>query len=200
METIILAGGKSSRMGRNKALLELGNKRIIDFIVDEFSSISNQVLLVTNQPEEFKELNAKILVDACEFKGQGPLAGIYTGMNQCNDQHCLVIACDMPLAKRKLGLWLVEQLIVDDADAVLPFYQDKVHPLFGAYHSRIMNRIKHNLSAGKRRISDLLNELKVKVVEQKDLPVTLQSEWSTCLLNMNTLEDYEIALEIYKKS
>lgn len=196
METIILAGGKSSRMGTNKALLKIGEQRIIDRLVSEFSLVSNHVMLVTNQPEEYKGLNVAIISDESKFKGQGPLAGIYSGLKEARTNHCLVIACDMPFAKKCLGIWLIEQLKNGDYDAVIPSYHGRLHPLFGAYHSRIMEAIKGNLLAGKRKMTDLLNDINVRIIECQDAPLNLQNEWEDNLWNMNTVEDYKQALKI----
>ncbi|GIN86436.1 putative molybdenum cofactor guanylyltransferase [Heyndrickxia sporothermodurans] len=194
MDTILLAGGKSSRMGRNKALLPFGKQRVVDHLVTEFSPISDEILLITNHPNEYNNLEVRIITDSKEFKGHGPLAGIYAGLKASHAEHCLVIACDMPFASKQFGIWLVNQLLNGNYDAVIPSFEGRLHPLFGAYKRSVFPFVKNNLLADKRRMTDLLNELKVKVVEQQEAPEALQNVWGRCLWNMNTIEEYKQAL------
>lgn len=196
MDTIILAGGKSSRMGKNKAFLSIGKQRVIDRIVREFLQISNKVLIVTNQPEEYDNLGATILTDEEEFIGQGPLAGIRAGLKDSKADHCLVIACDMPFASKQIGVWLCDELWKGNFDAVIPSYQGRLHPLFGAYKTDIHSKIRSVLEANKRRMIGLLDQLHIKVVEQHDAPQSLQKIWEKSFWNMNTMEDYKQALKI----
>ncbi|MGE8204938.1 molybdenum cofactor guanylyltransferase [Heyndrickxia sp. NPDC080065] len=195
MDTIILAGGQSSRMGTNKALLPFGKQRVIDRLINEFSPVSNKILLVTNQPEEYKDLHVSILTDHMEFKGQGPLAGIYTGLNEAVSSQCLVVACDMPFAANDMSRWFIHEMELGDYDAVIPSYHGRLHPLFGAYQTRIQEPIRNCLLSKKRRMTDLFNHINIKIVEQHDAPVFLQNQWENSLWNMNTMEDYKQALK-----
>ncbi|RTZ57234.1 molybdenum cofactor guanylyltransferase [Bacillus sp. SAJ1] len=198
MKTIILAGGKSSRMGKNKALLPIEGKSIIKRIAEEFTPISEEIIIIANIPEIYNELDLSIFPDVPEFRGEGPLAGIYTGIDVADEDFCLFIACDMPFVSRKIGEYLIRELKNSGVDAVIPSHQGRVHPLFGAYHKRIQPFIKENLLNGKRKMSHLLNEVNAKIIEKQDIPEELQVEWEYCLWNLNTLEDYQKALEFYQ--
>lgn len=200
MKTIILAGGKSSRMGQNKALLPIGGKSIIKRIVEEFTAISEEIIIIANIPEIYDELNLSIYPDVQEFRGDGPLAGIYTGIKAADEKFCLFIACDMPFVSPKIGEFLIEELKNSGADAVIPSHEGRVHPLFGAYHKRIQPIIKENLLNGKRKMTHLLEKVNVKIVEKLDTPDGLQDEWEYCMWNMNTMEDYQKAIEFYKRN
>ncbi|QQZ09263.1 molybdenum cofactor guanylyltransferase [Heyndrickxia vini] len=195
MDTIILAGGKSRRMGQNKALLPLGNERVIDRLINEFSPISRKMLLVTNHPSEFQSIHINKVTDEPEFKGHGPLAGLEIGLKSSTSQECLIIACDMPFASRQVGKWLVDGLINSGYDAVIPMFEGRIHPLFGAYQKGIQSIIRTCLLDQKRRMTDLINQLNVKLVEQNDAPDYLQKVWEKCFWNMNTMDDYQKALK-----
>lgn len=197
MKTIILAGGKSRRMGQNKALLPIVGKSIIQRIVDEFTPVSEEVILIANQPELYSELQTAVLSDVKEFKGDGPLAGILTGFLAAKTPVCVFVACDMPFASSKIGEFLIEKLLNSDYDAIIPSNDGRIHPLFGAYRSRIQPIIKANLLNGKRKVSHLLDEVNVQIVEKQDVPEEFQHEWEYCFWNMNTMEDYHKTLELF---
>ncbi|MDH5162874.1 molybdenum cofactor guanylyltransferase [Heyndrickxia oleronia] len=199
MNTIILAGGKSSRMGENKALLTIGEMRVIDRLVDEYSTISHQIILITNQPEVYDDLRVTIKSDVKEFRGQGPLAGIYTGLKEATTATSLIIACDMPFASSAMGGWLEAELVQGDYDAVIPSEDGQLHPLFGAYNRRILPVVRNCLVEKKRRVTDLLSQLHMKIVEKQDAPKDLQEIWNDSFWNMNTKEDYRLALEIDRR-
>ena len=97
---VILAGGKSSRMGKNKALLELGGKRIIESEINLFKSIFKEVILVTNSPLEYAGFDIKIVTDI--FPEKGSLGGIYTGLFYSSYDYSFVASCDMPFLRRDM--------------------------------------------------------------------------------------------------
>jgi len=199
LKTIILAGGKSSRMGQNKALLPIGGKSIIKRLAETFKPISDEIIIISNEPEKYNGLDFSIYSDVKEFRGDGPLAGIYTGMNAANEDCCLFLACDMPFASQKIGKFMMETLKNSGADAVIPLHEGRVHPLFGTYHKRILPVVKENLLNGKRKMLHLLNGVNAKIIEKLDAPKELKKEWEYSFWNMNTMEDYQKALELYKK-
>jgi len=103
---IILSGGKSSRMGRNKALLKIGNKTIIERVRDQMQHLFNEVLLITNTPDEYKFLNLPIYEDI--YKHKGPLAGIHSGLLNSSTDTNFIISCDLPLITKEMIEYLVE--------------------------------------------------------------------------------------------
>ena len=94
---IILSGGTSSRMGENKALLQLGKKKVIEHITDLMCSIFANVILITNTPNEYEFLNLPMYEDI--FKVGGPLAGIHSGLVNSKTEENFILSCDMPLMR-----------------------------------------------------------------------------------------------------
>lgn len=195
--TIILAGGKSSRMGENKAFMEIAGVRVIDRLVNTFSPISEEVIMIVNQPENYLSLHGvKKLVDIETFRGNGPLAGIYTGLLAAKTDYCFVVACDMPFASGVLSQWLIEECEWGDKDAAIPRHNGRIHPLFGAYHTRISQQICNNLTAGERKMETLINSIHARIVETSDSPAHFQANWDNVLWNMNTRSDFERAQQL----
>lgn len=188
MNTIILAGGKSSRMGQNKALMRIGGIRVIDRIAAELGPESDKVIVIASDPAPYEHMNAVILVDEPAFKGQGPLAGIYTGLKEAGCGPCLVVACDMPFVSAKLGCELVSILKRNDRDAVVPIHEDRLHPLFAAYDARAAETAKETLMDGKRSVKALLDRIDVEYFTIK--------EETDAVWNMNTKGDYIQAAEM----
>ncbi len=188
MNTIILAGGKSSRMGQNKALMKVGGIRVIDRIVAEFGPDSDQMIVVANDPAVYEHMDAVILEDEPAFKGQGPLAGIYTGLKKVEEGPCLMIACDMPFVSARLGLELVSILKRSDRDAVVPVHEGRMHPLLAAYDARVSDIVKETLEDGKRSVRALLDRMDVEYFTIKEEIVDV---W-----NMNTMEEYMHAAKL----
>lgn len=190
MNTIILAGGKSSRMGQNKALMKVGGIRVIDRIAAEFGPESDQMIVVANDPAVYKHMDAVILEDEPAFKGQGPLAGIYTGLKEVGEGPCLIVACDMPFVSAGLGRELVSILKRSDRDAVVPIHEGRMHPLLAAYDARVSDIAKKTLENGKRSVRALLDLMDVEYFTIKEEVVDV---W-----NMNTMAEYIHAEKLLK--
>ena len=91
---VILAGGKSTRMGFDKQQLKIGNKIIAEYIADKLSNDFSQIIVVSNKPHLYENTGLFVVED--EIKGYGPLAGLYTGLTYSKSKFIYLIACDMP--------------------------------------------------------------------------------------------------------
>ncbi len=189
MKTIILAGGKSSRMGKNKALMKIGPMRLIDRLIHQFKPISNELILITNERQLYRDVPATLLTDDPLFQGEGPLAGLYTGLSFVKEGACLIVACDLPFASARYGLYMVEQLRKNKRDAVVPMTKRQIHPLFAAYDAKLANKAKETLQRKKRSLKALLDEVNVQYV-------TMEQE--QIVWNMNTMKDYDKAVRMFE--
>lgn len=199
MKTIVLAGGQSSRMGQNKALMKLEGREIIQRILHTLSPISEEMLIVTNAPDTYQHLGAVVINDDQEFKGKGPLAGLLTGLAAAKTDTCLVVACDMPFVSIKVAKWLVDLLAEGHHEAMIPVDQGRQHFLFGAYSSRAQIAARESLLSGKQAMKSLFEKIPVRLVQKHDAPKDVQDEWESCFWNMNTMEDYHQAKEMAKQ-
>lgn len=190
---ILLAGGKSSRMGTNKAFLTLGKSAAIERIVQELSGMFAEILLVTNTPEEYKGLGLKMVLD--EFPGCGPLAGIQVGLKNSSFTRNLVVACDMPFVSRELGAFIMDQC--EGFDAAVPVQKQNVHPLFAAYEKSCIYYIEDFLQKGQYKLKNFLNAVRVNYVGESEIKKIVDPDHA--FFNMNNQEDYMMAKTIIDK-
>src|SRR5699024_1094392 len=158
---VILAGGKSSRMGTNKALLEIKEKTAIEHIVEELFYVSNQLIVVTNQPDEYTFLDLPLVSD--RYKDKGPLAGIETAMHHVKAETFIISACDMPFIKWEIYQYLYDQL--HEYDAVVPIYDNQLHPLSGIYRKKALPTIQKQIKNNNLKVKSFFKGLNVHYVD-----------------------------------
>lgn len=185
---IILSGGKSSRMGANKALLEMNEKTSIQRIYDELKRTTENIILVTNDPESYEFLNIRTVTD--RFPGMGPLAGIHAGLIASPFDVNLVAACDMPFISAEAAEELIKS--IGRFDAAVPVISGKRHPLFAVYRKDIAFRIQECLETNQLRMKHLLDGLNVRYVTEKDFRID-NSRLERIFFNMNHPNEYEEA-------
>lgn len=188
---IILSGGKSSRMGENKALLPFNEKTNIERIKDELSSIFDEIILVTNEPEAYEFLKIKTVSDV--YPRMGPLAGLHAGLLASDYEENIVVACDMPFASAEVAGVLVKEL--KHYDAVIPVIDGRQHPLFAAYQKKLVPNIEACLKEEQRRMVQLLENLSVRYLDEKELQIFCEGNLERIFFNMNHPNEYETAKE-----
>jgi len=182
---IILAGGKSQRMGTNKAFLRYGDKTFIEHQVLTLSKIFGEIILSANDASTYAGLKLPIVSDV--MTGKGPLGGICAGLKRATSHHAFVIACDMPFVNEGLILYLKSQ--INDYDVVVPQTSRGLEPMHAFYSRNCIQPMYRCLEEGRLRIVDFFSEVKVKVISENDfagLDAALQS-----LVNLNTPEEYK---------
>jgi molybdopterin-guanine dinucleotide biosynthesis protein A len=184
----ILAGGESSRMGRDKAMLELDGMPLIVRAARLVESIAVAPTIV-GAPERFAELGWKVIPD--DSPGSGPLGGIATALRASEAEWNLVIACDLPYLTRAWLEFLVGRALASEADAVLPMNERGAEPLCAMYSKRCEPVVRVALDRGTRKVTDGLAGLRIKTIE----PTEWKAFDSDGLLfkNMNSPADYEEA-------
>jgi len=184
----ILAGGESSRMGRDKALLELEGVALIVRTARLVESVAERCAIV-GDTVRLEGLELRVIED--EFPGAGPLGGIATALRSSEAEWNLIVACDLPYLTREWLEFLIGHGMQSDADAVLPMNERGAEPLCAMYQKRAESAIRAALDRGVRKVTDGLAEVRIKFIEPR--------EWkgfdSDGLLfkNMNSPADYEEA-------
>lgn len=186
---IILSGGKSSRMGTNKALLKINEKTNIERIADTLKVSFNDIILVTNHPEDYQFLGLKMVSD--QYPDSGPLAGVHAGLVSTNADTNFIVACDMPFVSVELAEVLVNECA--DYDAVIPVINGVQHPLFAVFQKRVMGEVARSIEAGRLRMKHLLDTLNVRYVTEKDLQAYSSIDLERVFFNMNHPNEYEDA-------
>jgi molybdenum cofactor guanylyltransferase len=186
---IILSGGKSSRMGTNKALLKINEKTNIERIVAQLKRIFDDIILVTNDPETYGFLNVRITSD--HYPGKGPLAGLHAGLVASRFEKNLIVACDMPFISADLASVLVNH--VENYDAVIPVINGRKHPLFSVFKKNTITRIEESIGNDDLRMQGFLDYLHVLYMTEKDLTEYSEDSLGRIFYNMNNLDEYETA-------
>ena len=161
---IILSGGKSIRMGENKAFVRIEGVPIIRRIYDLFKELFEEVIIVTDQKDLFSNFDSKIYSDL--IPGKGALGGLYTGIFFSSFWHSFCVACDMPFIRKSLVQYLTEN--IDDADVIVPQTKDGLQPLHAIYSKNCVNPMRRLIEEGKSKIIDLYSQVNVKIVDEKD--------------------------------
>lgn len=181
---VIIAGGKSSRMGRDKAMLPVDGKPMAQLLVDRFRADGFAVALSVARKGQFPIEGAAELTDA--FPGMGPLNGIVAAFSETDAQQILLVAADMPKAAPALARRL--EALRGDCDAcVIRRGNGTVETLFGIYTRACCAEALRCLESGRRSIRAVLDSVRVRYVTESELP-----GWplADILSNLNTPEDY----------
>jgi len=181
---VILAGGRSTRFGSNKALAILDGKPLIQHVADLISGLFAECLLVTNTPEEYEFLSLPMTYD--RYEESGPLAGIHAALLEVNEPRAFVVACDMPNLSPELIRYLCN-MNEQDYDAIIPCLEKGQEPLFGIYHKKSLTVIDACLQQNNCQIIRALADLRVRrVSEQEILSITGNLN---CFKNINRPAD-----------
>ncbi|ANS76173.1 hypothetical protein AWM70_17595 [Paenibacillus yonginensis] len=193
---VILAGGQSQRMGRNKALLQIGGRTVIGAIIEAMSPVCGQLVVSSMQPDLYAFTGLPVIPDS--YEGAGPLAGIHAALDYSEQRWNLVCSCDHPFASRMLFEQLMDiaEQADETVDAVIPVYEGRGQPLVAAYRKRTFAQLDYCLQQGERRVRDWTDKLNVKPIEVGEWPDSRGFEAGLALFNMNRPEDYAEALRL----
>ena len=181
----ILAGGKSSRMGQNKALMSLGGHRLIDRVAHVLADIFAELLLVTNSPEIYADLGVPMVSDV--FPEKGSLGGIYSAVYHASAPYCFVVACDMPFLQAAVIRYLVAHIA--DHDVVIPDVYGERQPLHAVYSKTCLAPIRQRLDANRLKIIGFLPDVRVRIVTTGEM-LPLDPELRT-FQNLNTPAEFQ---------
>jgi molybdenum cofactor guanylyltransferase len=182
---IILAGGKNSRMGINKAFLEINGIRLIDKTINIYREIFSEIIIVTNDPLAYLDFtDAAVVTDI--YKGKGPLGGIYTGLFYSKNNAAFVSACDMPFLNREFIEYLIGQS--GKHDVIVPELAEGFQPLHAIYSRNCLPSIKRLLLMDKLKITGFYRDMRVLAIGEEQLQ-PFNTDGSQLFQNLNTPED-----------
>lgn len=177
---IILAGGKSSRMGADKALFLLNGSTFLDHIIRALKPLVDDILIVSND-ERHSKFNLKRVRDT--IADAGPISGLHAGLTHSSTENNLVLSCDIPLIETSM-LEVLLQNNEDDIDVIQLAETDRVHPLIALYKKRLAEHIGLALFDGERKLSKALDGLNIKTL-------LVSGGQAATLANINTPMDFE---------
>ncbi len=163
--SIVLTGGKSSRLGKDKALEGIGGKSLIQLVVQRLTLISNQILIVGSSYQFDFPVNCSLEYREDLHPGKGPLGGIYTGLVVSKSFYNLVVACDMPFLNVELLRYIIK--LSPGFDAVIPRV-GRIQPLHAVYCKSCLDDMRKCLENNQLKIAYFLNTINVKYLEQSE--------------------------------
>jgi molybdopterin-guanine dinucleotide biosynthesis protein A len=191
----VLAGGKSSRMGRDKARLEIEGKPLVLRVVELLRPFVHVVTLL-GPPERYGDLNLPAVAD--QWTDQGPLAAVCTGLLNSTVEWNIFLACDLPLLSARFLQLLVARIHDSRADGVVPRTDDGWQPLCAAYNSRCRPVFVRRLQVGRRSMIGVFDEVRVDAITPEEMAAAGLDERE--LVNVNTPEDWACIAERVKGS
>jgi len=180
---IVLAGGQSRRMGRNKALLELEGQTLIARVLERLSPLCDELIISANDVELYADLPAQVVPDL--IAGRGALSGIHAGLATMRHDKAVVVACDMPF----LSLSLLRYMVVMSSgyDVVAPRVDGFFEPLHAVYSARCVEPIAQLIAKGPRRVVDLYRQIRLREVTKADVQLF---DAALSFVNVNTHKEW----------
>jgi molybdopterin-guanine dinucleotide biosynthesis protein A len=163
MTSIILAGGKSSRLGQNKALQIIDGKSLIQWVVDRLTVLSTEIIIATARGEAIpysSPVEIKSVADI--YPEKGPLVGIYSGLVSSSSSQAVVVGCDTPFLSVSLLKHMTQICAI--YDVVVPRIKNKLEPLCAVYSKNCAGPIQDLLEQDELRIDRLFSMVRVKYV------------------------------------
>ena len=191
-QAIILAGGYSSRIGKDKGQLRLKGKQVSQIVVDLVKSIFPKLIYVTNTPE-LAPNNKGLLIIRDEIPHQGPLGGVLTGLKASNSKYNFVVGYDMPFLNKSLITYMLRKR--KQAEAIIPKTKRGLEPLHAIYQRSCIKPMEQEMRIGNFRVVSFLPYIKKLYIEEEEIR-QFDPEMRS-FFSINTWDDYEKAKEIF---
>ena len=190
---VILTGGKSSRMGRPKALLPFDGEPLIAHVIGSLKKLFAEAVVVAAPEQELPNLPVVLVRDEVAY--QGPVSGIYHGLKASSQEICFVTSCDAPFLNLQLIAHLLAQ--ISDCDVVVPYWQERLQPLHAAYRRSVAPLLREQLDRGELRPISLYPKVRTREIHQDE--IRRFDPEGLSFLNMNSPEDYQAALQMWQE-
>ncbi|MBI5301943.1 MAG: molybdenum cofactor guanylyltransferase [Chloroflexi bacterium] len=207
---LILAGGKSRRMGRDKAFIEFEGKPLIARVIERVQPVCAETLIIANDADLYAPFGLRVVGDV--YPDKGSLGGIYSGLLSAREEYALAVACDMPFLNEGLLRYLIS--LAPHADVIVPHAVDPSsnpahtgkranktlaksrdwHPMHAVYSKRCLDAMRAHLLADDLRLISFFDDVRVRVVESDQVDRFDPQHLS--FFNANTPEDFQIALSL----
>jgi molybdopterin-guanine dinucleotide biosynthesis protein A len=185
---IILAGGKSSRMGKDKALFDFKGKKLVSYAIETLKPLCGTLIISANQSlEKYETFRLPVISD--EIKNVGPMGGILTCLKHSETQHNLIISCDTPFVGCELFKHLLNE--IENFQVVVPSHETfLIEPLNAYYNTNIIGEMEKSIGNGNYKVMDFFKKVRFKSVEINE---KLSFFNEHLFLNINTLKDMDHA-------
>ena len=192
----IQAGGRSSRMGEDKALRPFLGRPLIQRVIHRLNPIADEIIVTTNRPEAYSFLNVRLVSDL--KPGRGALGGLYTAIASAAHPVVAVVACDMPFASAALIETASRLLVAEAADVVIAKSEERFEPLHAVYRRETcLPAIESAINADQWKVIDWFPQMKVRTLTGEEIKQA--DPHGLAFWNVNTPEEFaraeQLALE-----
>jgi molybdenum cofactor guanylyltransferase len=193
---VVLAGGASKRMGRSKALLPIGDKRMIEWIVHALSCLFDEVIVVTRHPQALSMLeDVRFIQDTYADSERNSLVGLYSGLLHASNDRIFVVPCDMPLLNRGI----IEHMIglLDSEDVLVPMIGPHYQPLHAFYRKSCLPFIRRYIDLKQYKIIRFYDDVLVRTIGEEVMK--LYDPELNVFLNVNSEESYGKVTSVWNR-
>ncbi len=181
----LMAGGKSSRMGMDKAFVELNGKPMIEHLLARVADLGQvETFIISNKPDDYRHISLPIYTDV--LPDQGSLGGIYTAVHYSRSHYTLVVACDMPFVSPELLRYMIG-LADGTLDVIVPRVEKFPQGLFAIYSKNCLEPIRRKIDAGRLKVIRFYSDVQVRYLDEPEYEPYDPTRLS--FFNVNTPED-----------
>lgn len=193
---VILVGGGSRRMGRNKAFLDIDGQPFLERQIDVLKKSFSEILISASCPDEYTRFNLPVITDI--YPRRGPLAGIYTGLINSSSLYTFILACDMPFVEtgliRHMETFTGKGEEGGAYDVIVPHNGARYEPLHAFYSKGCIPPIKEHIEADILKIAEVYPKVNVKAVRISTANTNRREGQRSPLTNLNTMAEYNSKL------
>lgn len=192
----IQAGGESSRMGQDKALLPFNGKPLIERVVNRVAALGDELVITTNKHGDYMKFGIPLYGDI--IPGYGALGGLYTALSVCRFPVVIVVACDMPFVSAEILTMSIERLQASSADVVIPRTENGYEPFHAVYRRETcLPAIECAIQSGEKRIISWFPSVTISPIPVSEL--LDHDPQGIAFMNLNTKEDFINAEELARE-
>lgn len=182
---VILAGGKSQRMGFDKQLIEINGKRIIEKTIEQLKNEFDEIIVISNKPELYENLGVTVKSDI--LKECGPLGGIHSGLTYSKSEYVYFFACDMPIVDIEFIKSLKGKVSNSKNEIIVARDTDFIEPMNGFYSKKLINNIESFLASGEKSLNKFIKMQNTEYIlkEQFEKKINIEKVFT----NINTKDE-----------
>lgn len=190
---IILAGGRSTRMGSDKTLLLFNHETLMERTVNELRGVVDEIIIASNHTEKYNIPGTVEVLDT--YTGVGPLGGIHAGLIAAKHKYAFIISGDLPLFNGQLATVLLKNRA--DYDAVVPVIKGRLEPLCAVYSQSCIEPIANCLEANIKKVVQVYSQIRILTIDEDELDIAGEAE--KMFYNLNTPQDLQRLLSTHKE-
>lgn len=193
----ILAGGKSTRMGQNKALMTIGDQSIIEHVIATSTCLSpSEILIVTNTPQDYAQFGYRLVADT--ITEQGAIGGIISALHHSLTDRVLILACDSPFVHPTLLKMMIQEFNNGQFQAVIPTVADYPQGVIAIYHRDCQPYFESAIQNDQRKLKSIFNQLNRVLYVDESYWQTIDPQGQS-FININTPDDLERARTVWQQ-